>query len=450
MIEMKFLFTTLPSNDLGLLTRSLPIAKELGKNGHEILFCSPAKAPTILIRDAGFENLVPRHPLYQIGRLRLGRLLRSKSYRDELGNVFEFVSKLLRALPTKFAPATAEIWNMDHAAAMVGMMNENFVRANCEAYTKLIVDSDADFVVDFWNPFACIAARALAKPLITVIQADAHPANEGLIWWKKAPKDLPTALPSINKVLAGYGLETIAEVEELNVGDLTLVIGTPEIDPVPESAGCTHIGPILWEKTGDTLPGWIENMDHTKPLVWVYPGNPRYGPKETVVDSVIIIRACIRVLAGLDVNVILTTGNHKLPNKLLPLPDNFHFAPYLPGLRLARKCDLMIHHGGYGSCQTSLYTGTPAVIVPTFSERESNARRVAAVGAGEYVLPQASDSGKREIDLEEFRETIKRVLATPSYASNAQIQSQRLASFGGPQTAAQLIEDFVSKHIRVA
>ena len=51
-IMKKFLFTTLPSNDLGLLTRSLPIAQELTKLGHKIVFSSPAKAPDSLIKNA--------------------------------------------------------------------------------------------------------------------------------------------------------------------------------------------------------------------------------------------------------------------------------------------------------------------------------------------------------------------------------------------------------------
>ena len=110
--------------------------------------------------------------------------------KEEYGNIFNFLFKLIRAVPIKFAPLTAEIWNMDHAAAIAGMMNKNFVKANCEAYRKLIIDFDADFIVDFWNPFACIAARALNKPLIIVIQADAHPGNKGLIWWKKHPENL--------------------------------------------------------------------------------------------------------------------------------------------------------------------------------------------------------------------------------------------------------------------
>jgi UDP:flavonoid glycosyltransferase YjiC (YdhE family) len=53
------LFATLPPDDLGLLTRSMPIATELAQHGHEVIFCSPAKAPSRLIAEAGFANLLP-------------------------------------------------------------------------------------------------------------------------------------------------------------------------------------------------------------------------------------------------------------------------------------------------------------------------------------------------------------------------------------------------------
>jgi len=61
-----FLFTTLPTDDLGLLTRALPIARELSGRGHVVSFSSPAPAPRRLVADAGFENLLPRHPLYDL------------------------------------------------------------------------------------------------------------------------------------------------------------------------------------------------------------------------------------------------------------------------------------------------------------------------------------------------------------------------------------------------
>jgi UDP:flavonoid glycosyltransferase YjiC (YdhE family) len=321
----------------------------------------------------------------------------------------------------------------------------NFVQANCEAYRKLIVDYNPDFIVDFWNPFACIAARILKKPLITVIQADGHPKNKGLIWWKDPPENLPTALPTINKVIANYGLEEISKLEELNIGDLTLVVGTPETDPVPATENCHHIGPILWENPDITFPEWINNIDKNKPVIWVYSGNPRYRRKKgTVFDSDIILYASINVLGNEDVTVILTTGHHQLPEEVLPLPDNFHFSEFLPGLRLAEICDLMIHHGGYGSCQTGLFTGTPSVIIPTFSERESNARRIASLGAGEFVLPKTNSKNKKEIDLSEFREKVKTVLSTSSYYKIAEIYSKKLKTYGGPQKAVEIIEKFVN------
>lgn len=68
---MKFLFTSQASNDLGLLTRSLPIASELKSHGHEVAFRNPAKIPRLVIADAGFENLIPKHPAYYLNHLLL-------------------------------------------------------------------------------------------------------------------------------------------------------------------------------------------------------------------------------------------------------------------------------------------------------------------------------------------------------------------------------------------
>jgi hypothetical protein len=62
----KYVFTTLPTNDLGLLTRSLPIACELRTLGREVVFCRPATAPRQLVAEAGFENLIPQHSIYDL------------------------------------------------------------------------------------------------------------------------------------------------------------------------------------------------------------------------------------------------------------------------------------------------------------------------------------------------------------------------------------------------
>jgi len=446
----KFLFTTIPSNDLGLLTRSLPVASELAKRGHKIAFCNPAESPSKLIAEAGFDNLFPKHPLYHLMAMELSlrglyRLIKSEQLKQDFGNFFNFLGKLVRAIPIKLAPITSEIWNMDHAGAMAGMLNENFVHTNCDALMALMTDYGADVIVDFGNPFACVAARAIQKPLVTIIQADMHPDSRGLIWWKEPPPDLPTPVPVVNKVLAEYNLGPISKTEELCVGDLTLVLGTPETDPLPETADVTYIGPILWQKPEAKLPDWINDLSVEKPVIWVYSGNPRYIPGvSTPVDSAVVLHACIAALADQDVQVVLTTGHHPLPKRALPLPANFRYESYVPGLDMAKRSDLLIHHGGYGSCQTGLYTGTPAVIIPTYSERESNARRVAALGAGDLIVPTEDASGrKKQVRVEEVRAKVRHVLSDPSFTVSARQVSEKMQAYGGPSEAARLIEDFI-------
>ncbi len=161
-------------------------------------------------------------------------------------------------------------------------------------------------------------------------------------------------------------------------------------------------------------------------------------------DSEVILGACIGALAEENVHVVLTTGHHSIPEDYLPLPDNFRFEKYLPGLSLAKRCDLMIHHGGYGSCQTGLISGTPAVIIPTFSERESNARRIASLGAGEFVLPEASEDGKKRIEIGSLQKKVKDVLETPRYRECAETYGKVLRSYGGIDGAVDLIDGMIA------
>jgi UDP:flavonoid glycosyltransferase YjiC (YdhE family) len=445
----KYLFTTLPSDDLGLLTRSLPIARELSSRGHGVSFSSVGKAPGRLIAEAGFENLAPHHPIYEILEMGsdFGGLLRCLGSRDitgRYGGFVPFIWKTLSSLPVKNAPATPEVWNMGQVGAQMGMLNGGFIRSNIEAYLDVVRRSGADAVVDFWNPFAAIAARIARKPLITVTQADAHPAGKGFIWWKPQPPDIPTPVPAFNREMARFGLPPIKKFEDLSVGDITLVVGMPETDPLAAQADVTYIGSVLWQKENEQLPDWIAGRKKDRPLIWLYSGNPRYFSGNTSFDSLIVIQACAAALAGMAADVILTTGHHELPKEVLPLPANFRHEKFLPGLAMAECSDLLIHHGGYGSCQTGLYTGTPAVILPTYSERESNARRVAAAGAGEVVAVETV-SGKKTVNIGDLRSSVQRVLTDPAYRENARRVSGELRRYGGARQAAQLIEEFLTR-----
>ena len=91
---------------------------------------------------------------------------------------------------------------------------------------------------------------------------------------------------------------------------------------------------------------------------------------------------------------------------------------------------------------TGLLAGTPAVIIPTITERESNARRLAALGAGEVVIPVAGAGGEKRIDAAEFGNKVRRVLGEPSYRQSAQRVAESMRQFGGARAAAEQIEGF--------
>jgi MGT family glycosyltransferase len=238
-----------------------------------------------------------------------------------------------------------------------------------------------------------------------------------------------------------HGVAPVARCVDLLAGDISLIVGTPETDPVPASANITHVGPIVWQRGDATLPEWVAALGRDRPLIWVYSGNPRYGGTiATALDSIVVIRSAIEALGDAQVQVVLTTGYQELPAEFVSLPSNFRHAAYVPGRAMANHCDLMVHHGGHGSVMTGLSAGTPAVIIPTITERESNARRVVALGAGELVLPMSGADGEKRIGIAEFTAKVQRVLRETSYRRAAQRVAESMGKMGGIQEAADRIE----------
>jgi MGT family glycosyltransferase len=159
----------------------------------------------------------------------------------------------------------------------------------------------------------------------------------------------------------------------------------------------------------------------------------------------VVLEASIAALGDLDVHVVVTTGHHALPKDLPPLPRTFVHEQYVPGLAMAERCHVLVHHGGYGSCQTGLHAGKPAVILPSYSERESNARRMDAIGAAIIVPVETVSGGKKRVDADDLSAAVLRALTDPSYARNAQRAGDSLRAQGGVTRAVELIERWLAK-----
>lgn len=151
------------------------------------------------------------------------------------------------------------------------------------------------------------------------------------------------------------------------------------------------------------------------------------------------------------VQVVLTTGHHALPRRFLPLPANFHYAPYVPGLAMAERDDLLIHHSGYGSCQTGLYTGTPFDHPDVFRAGKQCLPDCRRWGLADSVSPTSDDTGRnKRVSAYKVRAKVFRILWDSSYRENAMKVRERLRAFGGAPEAARLIEALPRKERRAS
>jgi len=241
-------------------------------------------------------------------------------------------------------------------------------------------------------------------------------------------------------VLPPHRREPVRRLAELYVGDLTLIHGSPATDPLPPEAEGRYIGAVLWQRPTPTLPPEILGLDDQRPVIWLYTGNPRYGAFPSWADSAVVLHTCVQALADTEAQVVVTTGFHPLPKDLQRLPTHFVHVPYIPALAMARRSALLLHHGGYNSCQLSLLVGTPSLVVPTFSEREGNARRLARLGAGEFLVPTTDAHCGKQLDVAALRDLVLKMLYSPSYAAQARQAGEQLWAYGGEQLAADLLE----------
>jgi UDP:flavonoid glycosyltransferase YjiC (YdhE family) len=137
-------------------------------------------------------------------------------------------------------------------------------------------------------------------------------------------------------------------------------------------------------------------------------------------------------MKDLPLRVLLTVGNRTDIAGLGPIPENVHVEPWVSQDDVFREASLVICHGGSGTTFGALAAGLPLVIVPLFADQFSNARRVAAAGAGLLVEPAPGEDGRRPGlvpgDAARVAEAVATVLADPAYTQAAARIAREMAS----------------------
>lgn len=236
-----------------------------------------------------------------------------------------------------------------------------------------------------------------------------------------------------NALRKAYGLPPIdCSVTEYTARlPLYLVPSTREFDyqrtDLPPSVH--YVGPCLWNKPANQAPpDWLAQLPKDQPLVYVSEGTVPGGEP-------VVLRAAAIGLAGLPVQVVMTTGASRDPSELGlgEVAPNIRIERYVPLADLMPRTDLVVTTGGSGTVLAALKEAIPLLIIPTAWDQPENAWRVQDSGAG---LRLAWD----KCTAESLRAAVQRLLGKASFRENARRLADDIAGHGGPAKAAELLE----------
>ena len=340
-----------------------------------------------------------------------------------------------------------------------------------KAYRDMLSDSIPEQIVDLepivrsWRPAVLITDPALWGPILVAWEylgvpvalltqmigsmipgPDAPPWGPGL----PPPRSFATRLLSklagvavdliayrmrrhVNEIRARYGLGPMYGSVNAHTGRLPLYLipSVPELDynRRDQPANVHYVGPCVWTRpAGEAPPAWLRELDPKRPWVHATEGTAQY-------QKPFLLRATARGLAGLPVELILTTGQNRDISVLGfdSLPGNVHVAQWLSHEDFLPHCAALITTGGAATVLASLQAGVPMVVVPTFWDKSDNAQRVVEAGVGIRLAP-------RRATPERLRAAVMRLVEEPHFSENARQMARRFREAQGPPRAAELLE----------
>lgn len=341
--------------------------------------------------------------------------------------------------PGLITPKGRDWCDLDQYWGRFGFADEDYFRRLISSRLQLLEEIKPDILLTQFCPPTEVMARITKLPLICFTQSCWHPKGKSISWWEKKSADYPRVTPVVNAILKRYTCAPIARTEELNTGDLTILPSFPEFDPVNDP-NVIYTGPMSWDSADSiagNLPEDLLSLDPSK-TICVYTGHLFDSAGES---GILILRTIAEAIRDTDYTAIVTTGLGQQTISDIPELPNLKIFDWLPLRKLLDRCALFIHHGGHGSCMTSIGAGIPTLVIPTFQEREFNARQMQLLGIGDFLLPENLNGNT-------LREKIRNCISGSAMKKQVQELKKELENrnYAGAKLAAEKINLFCRKY----
>jgi len=243
----------------------------------------------------------------------------------------------------------------------------------------------------------------------------------------------------LNEIRALYGLPPIHTTALAHLATVPLYImpATPEFDydrhDLPPSV--KYVGPYLWNKPANIVsPDWLQTLGHARPWVHATEGTIHVGEP-------LVLRATAQGLAGLEMEVIMTSGGARDPESinLGASAPNLHLTRWIAHSDLLPKTDVIITTGGAGTVLAAIDAEVPMIIIPTEWDKPEIAQRIVEAEAGIRIMPD-------KVTPQSIRAAVEKILANPSYKRGVGRLKQAGARYGGAAEAAELLERFAKSY----
>ena len=363
----------------GHLGRMIPVARELQRRGHEVVF---------IIRELiEAERLLAPHGLRWFqAPLWLGRVMK---------------------LPDP----------LSHAELLMGFgfLDPPALLSICRAWRNLLGLLAVDALVFDYSPTAVLACRGLGLPQLNLANGfQVPPAGQPLPplrWWQKAPParlldSERQVLHVANQVLYELGAPPVEGVLDILSGGGDVFATLPELDHYPGRKGGDFVGPIYALGRGEDAH-WPA---HGALKLFAYL-KPDYGGLEPLLAVLGQLDASVLVhIPGVSRRMVETFGSDKLRISRQPLDIE----------QVRQGCDMAVLHAGISTVAAMLLAGKPVLLFPQQLEQTMFARSVEALGAG-VSIPEAAAG--------QFARLVKRALADASLKAGAEQFAARYQAY---------------------
>jgi UDP:flavonoid glycosyltransferase YjiC (YdhE family) len=358
---------------LSEVTRLVEIGLSLLRMGQDVTFFSHGGTYEYIAREAGFEvvDIAPAmSPARAAEYMAFNRGEKGNPFRDSF-----FTYEELQA----YVPSEADAFRQANAdAVLIGWNLPSYLSAPL-AGIPIIVQQPGSFTAPFFD-------RNMGVFQPAILGAARHLKLNWLInWWLPRTK---IWLTPFNRMAESLGLPQWKSTLDLMVGDLTLVMDTPQIMGIapdelhtyrPKHPSFFHRLPVYryggpcYARLPGGIPASVAEHFNT-PLPKLYcamgvSGSPR------------VLSEIIKIVTSLDVQSVIVTTTI-LPEQDGKSAERVLLTQHAPAHLVNPLADIAITHGGAGTVQTAIHSGTPLVGVPMHLEQTGNLSLVTRQGAG--------------------------------------------------------------------